>query len=65
MYEVGVDRVLKFNKKKEELSVIDKKTRKEAVFTATRWASFRQCVDEVYEQLNMMSKEQDVTYRYH
>jgi len=35
-YEVGVDRVLKFNKKKEELFIIDKKTGKEAVFTATR-----------------------------
>jgi len=55
-YEVGVDRVLKFNKKKEELSVIDKKTGKEAVFTVTRWASFRQCMDEVDEQLNLMSQ---------
>ena len=43
-YEIGVDRVLKFNKKKEEISIIDKKTGKEAVFTATRWASFRQCM---------------------
>jgi len=64
-YEVGVDRVLKFNKKKEELSIIEKKNGKEAVFTATRWASFRQCMDEVDEQLNMMSQEQDVAYRYH
>ena len=64
-YEVGVDRVSKFNKKKEGLSLIDKKTAKEAVFTATRWASFRQCMDEVDEQLNMMSQEQDVAYRYH
>jgi len=38
-YEVGVDRVLKFNKKTEELFIIDKKTGKEAVFTATRWES--------------------------
>jgi len=64
-YEVGVDRVLKFNKKKEELPIIDKKNGKEAVFTATRWASFRQCKDKVDEQLNMMSQEQDVAYRYH
>ena len=64
-YEVGGDRVLKFNKKKEELSIIDKKTGKEAVFTATRWASFRQCMDEVDEQLNLMTQERDVAYRYH
>ena len=64
-YEVGADRVLKFNKKKEELFVIDKKTGKEAVFTATRWASFRQCMDEVDEQLNLMWQEQNVAYRYH
>jgi len=48
--------VLKFNKKKEELFIIDKKTGKEVVFTATRLAFFHQCMDEVDEQLNMMSQ---------
>jgi len=55
-HEVGLDKVLKFNKKKEKLFIIDKKTGKEAVFTATRWAYFRQCMDEVDEQLNLMSQ---------
>ena len=31
----------------------------------THRASFRQCMDEVDEQLNLISLEQDVAYRYH
>jgi len=44
MYEIGEDRVVKYNKKKEELSINDKNTGKEVLFAMMRWALFRQVV---------------------
>ena len=64
-YEIGEDRVVKYNKKKEELSISDKKTGKEALFTIMRWASFRQCMDEVDDHVRRLLQEKDVAYRYH
>ena len=37
-YEIGENRVLKYNRKKEVITICDKKTGKEAVFTPDRWA---------------------------
>jgi len=57
--------VLSYNKKKELVTICDKKTGKEAVFTRARWASFRLYVDEVDDQLNSLSQDRDVAYRAH
>ena len=62
-YEIGEDRVVEYNKKKEELSINNNKTGKE--FTMMRWASFRQCIDEVDDQVRRFLHEEDVAYRYH
>jgi len=58
-YETGENRVLKSNKKKEVITICDKKMGKEAVFTPARWASFRLYMDEwtisltVYRKIGM------------
>jgi len=35
------------------------------MFTMTRWASFRQCIDEVDDRVRRLLQEKDVAYRYH
>ena len=64
-YEIGENRVLKYNRKKEVITICDKKTGKEAVFTPARWASFRLYMDEVDAQLNNLSQDRDVAYCTH
>jgi len=64
-YEIGENRVLTYNKKKEVITICDKKTGKEAVFTPARWASFRLYMDEVDDQLNSLSQDRDVAYCAH
>ena len=44
-------------KKKEELSINDKKTGKEAMLRMMRLASFRQCIDEVDDQVRRLLQE--------
>jgi len=60
--QIGENRVLKYNKKKEVITICDKKKGKEAVFTPARWASFRLYMDEVADQLNCLSQDRDVVY---
>jgi len=62
-YEIDENRVLKYNRKKEVITICDKKTGKEAVFTPARWASFR--LYEVDAQLNSLSQDRDVAYCAH
>ena len=57
--------MLTYNKKKEVITICDKKTGKEAVFTPARWASFRLYMDEVDDQLNSLSQDRDVAYCAH
>ena len=64
-YEIGENRVMKLNKKKETIKILDKKTMKEAVFTSNRWASFHLCIDEVDEQVNRLMLGRDVAYSNH
>jgi len=53
--EIGENRVLKYYKRKEVITICDKKMGKEAVYTPARWASFRLYMDEVDAQLNSLS----------
>jgi len=64
-YETGENRVLKYNKKEEVITICDNKTGKEAVFTPARWASFRLYMDEVDDQLNSLSQDRYVDYCAH
>jgi len=64
-YEIGENRVLKYNNKEEEITICDKKTGKEAVFTQARWTSFGLYMDEVDDQLNNLSQDRDVAYCAH
>jgi len=64
-YEIGEHRVLTYNKKKAVITICDKKTGKEAVFTPARWASFRLYMDEVDDKLNSLSQDRDVVYCTH
>ena len=57
--------VLTYNKKEEVITIRDKKTGKEAVFTPARWASFRLYMDEVDDQLSSLSQDRDVAYCAH
>jgi len=64
-YEIGENRVLKYNKEEEVITICDKKSGKEAAFTPARWASFRLYTDEVDDQLNSLSQDRDVAYCAH
>jgi len=61
-YEIGENRLLKYNKKKD---VIYKKAGKEAIFTPTRWVSFHLYMDEVDAQLNSVSQDRDYVFIYY
>jgi len=63
-YETGENRVLKYNRTKEVITICDKSTGK-AVFIPARWASFRLYMDEVDDQLNSLSQDRDVAYCAH
>jgi len=56
-YEIGENRVLTYNKRKEVITICDKKPGKEAVFTPARWASFRLYMDKMDDQLNSLSQD--------
>lgn len=62
-FSIGNDRSLKFSK--NEIVILDKCTKKAAVFTPNRWASFVQCLDEIDNQLQKMSQDEDVAYCSH
>jgi len=64
-YEIGENRVLTYNKKKEVIIICDKKTGKEAVFTPAPWVSFCLYMHEVDDQLNSLSQDWDVAYCAH
>lgn len=55
-FNIGIDRSLKLSKKNDEIIITDNVTKKTAVFTPARWASFRLCMDEVDNQLNKLSQ---------
>ena len=62
---IGKDRSLKLGKNNDGLMIRDKGSKKEAVFTPVRWASFRQCLDEIDNQLYRLSQGEDVAYCNH
>ena len=52
---IGKDRSLKLGKNNDGLIIREKGSRKAAVFTSARWASFRLCLDEIDNQLYRLS----------
>ena len=50
-FMIGKDRSLKLGKNNDGLIIREKGTKKAAVFTPARWASFRLCLDEIDNQL--------------
>jgi len=43
-FSIGNDRSLKLNKNRSEITIADKETKKAALFTPARWASFQLCI---------------------
>jgi len=64
-YSIGNNRSLKFAKKNNEFCIRDKGTKKSAVFTPARWASFLLCLNAIDSQLQKLSQDEDVAYRNH
>ena len=63
-FSIGNDRILKLEKN-DEIRILDKSTKKEAVFTPTRWASFLLCLDEIDNQLCKLTQGEDLAYQNH
>ena len=64
-FVIRKDRSLKLGKNNDGLIIRDKGSKKEAVFTPARWASFRLCLDEIDNQLYRLSQGEDVAYCNH
>ena len=63
-FSIGNDTILKLEKN-DEIHIPDKSTKKEAVFTPTRWASFLLCLDEIDNQLCKLTRGEDLAYQNH
>ena len=63
-FNIGNGRSLKLGKN-DEIRIRDKATKKEAVFTPARWASFLLCPNEIDNQLYRLSLGEDVAYCNH
>ena len=63
-FSIGNDRILKLEKN-DEIRILDKTTKKEAVFTPSRWASFLLCLDEIDNQLCKLTQGEDLAYQNH
>ena len=63
-FNIGNGRSLKLEKN-DEIRIRDKVTKKEAVFTPARWASFLLCLNEIDNQLYRLSQGEDVAYCNH
>jgi len=63
-FSIGNDRILKLQKN-DEIRILDKTTKKEAVFTSVRWASFLLCLDEIDNHLCKLTQGEDLTYQNH
>lgn len=64
-FNIGNDRSLKLSKNKKEITIVDNGTKKAAVFTPARWASFLLCLGEIDNQLYRLSEGEDVAYCNH
>ena len=64
-FNIGNDRSLKLSKNKKEITIVDNGTKKAAVFTPARWASFLLCLGEIDNQLYRLSQGEDVAYCNH
>ena len=62
-FMIGKDRSLKLGKNNDREE--EKGSKKTAVFTPARWASFRLCLDEIDNQLYRLSQGEDVAYCNH
>ena len=64
-YDIENGRSLKIAKKNDELRIEEKGSNKSATFTPSRWASFLLCLHEIDNQLEKLSRGEDVAYRNH
>ena len=63
-FSIGNDRIMKLEKN-DEIRILDKGTKKEAVFTPDRWASFILLLNEIDNQLCKVTQGEHVAYRIH
>jgi len=63
-FSIGNNRILKLEKN-DEIRILDKTTKKEAVFTPARWTSFLLCLDEIDNQLCKLTQGEDLAYQNH
>ena len=63
-FNISSDRILHLAKN-NEITIREKATKKAAVFTPARWASFLQCVNEIDHQLGRLTSGEDVGYCMH
>ena len=63
-FSIGNNRILKLEKN-DEIRILDKTTKKEKVFTPTRWASFLLCPDEIDNQLYKLTQGENLVYQSH
>ena len=64
-FNIGNDRILKLGKNNDDIRILDKTTKKEALFTSSRWASFLLRLDEIDNELCKLTQGEDVAYRIH
>jgi len=64
-FNIGNDRSLKLSKNKKKITIVDNGTKKAAVFTPARCASFLLCLNEIDNQLCRPSQGEDVAYCNH
>jgi len=64
-YDIGNNRLLKIAKNNNELYIQEKDSARSAAFTASRWASFLLCLDEIDHQLEKFAAGRNVAYRNH
>jgi len=64
-FSIGNDRNLKLEKN-DVIHMLDKTTKKKAVFTPARWASFLLCLhDDIDNQLCKLTQGEDLAYQNH
>jgi len=63
-FSIGNDRILKLEKN-DEIRILDKSTKKEAVLTPGRWASFLRRLDEIDNELCKLTQGEHIACRIH
>ena len=64
-FSIGSDRILKLEMNNDDMRILDKTTKKEAVFTPVVLASFLLRLDEIDNQLYKLTQCADVSLQIH